>query len=59
VSRPKIVVQPTVVTVWVTNSNGSRVSVKLTRDGTWYQGPRGEWYTSMPSNEQLRVAYGF
>lgn len=59
VSTSRVVVEPTIVTVWVTNSNGSRVSVKLTRDGSWYRGPRGEWYTSMPTNEQLRVVYGF
>ena len=59
VSTPRVVVEPTVITVWVTNSNGSRITVKLTRDGSWYVGPRGEWYTSLPTNEQLRVAYGF
>jgi len=48
-----------VITVWVTNSNGSRTSVRLTRDGPWYVGPRGEYYTEMPTNEQLRVVYGF
>lgn len=47
------------VTVWITNSNGSRTSVKLTKHGPWYVGPRGEWYTTMPTNEQLRVVYGF
>ncbi len=47
------------ITVWVTNSNGSRTSVRLTRQGPWYTGPRGEYYTEMPTNEQLRVAYGF
>lgn len=50
---------PLTITVWVTNSNGSRVSVQLTQEGSWYKGPRGEYYTSMPTNEQLRVVYGF
>ena len=59
VGTPRIVVAPTIITVWVTNSNGSTISVKLTRDGSWYVGPRGEWYTSIPTNEQLRVVYGF
>lgn len=52
-------VEPTTITVWITNSNGSRTSVQLTRQGPWYVGPRGEYYTEMPTNEQLRVVYGF
>lgn len=47
------------VTVWITNSNGSQTSVRLTRQGPWYVGPRGEYYSEMPTNEQLRVVYGF
>lgn len=47
------------ITVWITNSNGSRTSVKLTREGPYYIGPRGELYTSLPTNEQLRIVYGF
>lgn len=58
-SRPAPNVQVASITVWVTNSNGSRTSVKLTKEGPWYVGPRGEYYTSMPTNEQLRLAYGF
>ena len=48
------------VSVWVTNSNGSQTEVKLTRnpDGT-FTGPKGERYTSMPTEEQLKKAYGF
>lgn len=64
--RPPVVVPkaPTVleegpITVWITNSNGSRTSVKLTRQGSWYRGPRGEYYQGMPTNEQLRIVYGF
>ena len=52
-------VHETVVTVWITNSNGSRTSVRLTREGSWYVGPRGEYYDTLPTNEQLRVLYGF
>jgi len=47
------------VTVWITNSNGSRTSVRLTKQGHWYIGPRGEYYSGRPTNEQLRVVYGF
>lgn len=47
------------ITVWITNSNGSRTSIRLVREGPWYIGPRGEYYAGLPSNEQLRRAYGF
>jgi hypothetical protein len=53
------VVEDGTVTVWITNSNGSTTSVRLTRQGPWYIGPRGEYYAQMPTNEQLRVVYGF
>jgi len=56
---PPPVVESYAVTVWITNSNGSRTSVQLTRQGPWYIGPRGEYYGDMPTNEQLRIAYGF
>lgn len=46
-------------TVWITNTNGSKVSVKLTRSGPNYVGPRGEIYTSLPTQDQLRPVYGF
>jgi hypothetical protein len=59
VIRTPAPVEESVVTVWITNSNGSRTSVRLTRDGPWYVGPRGEYYTEIPTNEQLRVVYGF
>jgi hypothetical protein len=47
-----------VVTVWITNSNGSQTAVKLRKDGPGYIGPRGERYPSMPSEEQLKQLYG-
>jgi hypothetical protein len=59
VKVPPVAVEEGTVTVWITNSNGSRTSVQLTRSGPWYIGPRGEYYTTMPTNEQLRVVYGF
>lgn len=63
VIREVVVTSPpvaeTTITVWITNSNGSKTSVQLTRQGPWYVGPRGEYYTEMPTNEQLRVVYGF
>ena len=59
VTKPEIVVEPTTVTVWITNSNGSQTSVNLRRSGPGFVGPRNEWYPSMPTNEQLRIVYGF
>lgn len=47
------------VTVWITNSNGSKIPVKLRRSGPNYIGPRGETYSSLPTEDQLRPIYGF
>jgi len=47
------------VTVWITNSNGSQVPVKLRRDGPGYIGPRGERYPTLPTEAQLKPVYGF
>ncbi len=48
-----------VVTVWITNSNGSQQAVRLRKDGPGYIGPRGERYPSMPTEGQLKPVYGF
>ncbi|MHC4558514.1 MAG: glycine zipper domain-containing protein [Planctomycetota bacterium] len=48
------------VTINITNSNGSISQVKLIRQGAVYIGPKGETYTSLPTEEQLKQAgYGF
>lgn len=59
VSKPPITVEPKTITVWITNSNGSQTSVRLRKSGPGFIGPRGEWYHNMPTNEQLRMVYGF
>ncbi|UCG57360.1 MAG: hypothetical protein JSU70_21135 [Phycisphaerales bacterium] len=59
VTPPLVTAEPTAITVWITNSNGSQTAVKLTRSGPGFTGPRGEWYPKMPTNEQLRIVYGF
>jgi hypothetical protein len=46
-------------TVNVANSNGSIVQVNLKRYGVGYIGPRGEYYQTLPTSEQLRPVYGF
>jgi len=48
-----------VVSVWITNSNGSQQEVKLRKSGPNFIGPRGEVYSTMPTEEQLRQVYGF
>ena len=48
------------VTINVNNSNGSITPVTLRRQGAVYIGPRGETYTTLPTQEQLKQAgYGF
>lgn len=47
------------VIVNVVNSNGSVTPVKLRRKGTGYVGPKGEYYETLPTSEQLKPAYGF
>ena len=48
-----------IVSVWITNSNGSKTEVKLRRSGPNYIGPKSETYTSMPTEDQLKSVYGF
>ena len=46
-----------VVTVNVTNSNGSITQVRLERQGVGYVGPKGEYYDHLPTLEELKPAY--
>ncbi len=51
--------QQFMTTVWINNSNGSKTPVQLRMtEGGQYIGPRGEYYSSMPTEEQLRKVYG-
>ncbi|MBU1002345.1 MAG: hypothetical protein KKE73_07450 [Proteobacteria bacterium] len=51
--------QPETVVVVIRNPNGSKTPVQLTRVGhNQWKGPRGEVYYQIPSEEQLRPAYG-
>ena len=47
------------VLVKVTNSNGSIVQVPLRKQGVGYVGTRGEYYPTLPTEDQLRPVYGF
>jgi hypothetical protein len=49
----------TTETVWITNSNGSRTPVNLTKQGTGYVGPKGEYYDRLPTSDELKPVYGF
>jgi uncharacterized protein YcfJ len=51
--------QTNTVTVNVTNSNGSVTPVKLIRSGNNFTGPRGEVYDHLPTEAELKSAYGF
>jgi hypothetical protein len=48
-----------VIVVEVTNSNGSKTPVQLTKQGDIYIGPKGEHYDQLPIEEQLWTVYGF
>ena len=48
-----------IVTVNITNSNGSITPVRLRKQGVGYVGPRGEYYGKLPTEEQLKPIYGF
>jgi hypothetical protein len=48
-------VENTKVTVWITNSNGSQTSVSLQKSGPGFVGPRGEYYTNMPTQQQAEM----
>lgn len=47
------------VIINVSNSNGSVTPVTIRRAGNQYIGPRGEYYNALPTEQQLKVAYGF
>jgi len=47
------------VLVKVTNSNGSIAQVPLRRQGVGYVGTAGEYYSTLPTENQLRPVYGF
>jgi hypothetical protein len=45
-------------TVWITNDNGSRTPVTLRPQGAGFVGPSNEYYSTMPTEDQLRALYG-
>ena len=47
------------VVINVQKSNGSYTPISLRRAGNQYIGPRGEYYSALPTEQQLKTAYGF
>ena len=45
--------------IQVHNSNGSITPVELTKEGNIYIGPKGEQYEKLPTEDDLKKAYGF
>ncbi|MCX8036950.1 MAG: glycine zipper domain-containing protein [Candidatus Sumerlaeia bacterium] len=52
-------IEANTIIINVHNSNGSLTPVRLVRQGNVWVGPRGETYTAMPTEDQLRPVYGF
>ena len=57
--RDAIRAEQNTAVVWITNSNRSRVPVRLKKNGPYYIGARGETYNQLPTEDQLRPVYGF
>ena len=60
---PPVPVQPgtisgNTVIINIPNVYGSYIPVTLIRQGNGFIGPRGEYYSSLPTSEQLRSIYG-
>ncbi|OHB51670.1 MAG: hypothetical protein A2Y12_02210 [Planctomycetes bacterium GWF2_42_9] len=50
--------KPSNFTVWIVNDNGSQTPITLTPSGSGFVGPSGEYYPTMPTEEQLKAQYG-
>ncbi len=46
------------LTLWITNDNGSKTPVTLTPSNGGFAGPSGEFYSTLPTEDQLQAAYG-
>jgi hypothetical protein len=55
---PSNTVKQTNLTLWITNDNGSKTPVSLTPSNGGFVGPSGEFYASLPTEGQLKAAYG-
>lgn len=46
------------ITIWVQNDNGSSTPVNLTSSNGSWVGPKGEYYRTLPTSDQLKPVYG-
>jgi hypothetical protein len=44
--------------VWIKNDNGSQTPVTLRQQGAGFVGPSNEYYSTLPTEEQLKAQYG-
>ncbi|MEN6384762.1 MAG: hypothetical protein ABFD79_06155 [Phycisphaerales bacterium] len=51
-------IEPQIVTILITNNNGSQTEIKLTPTADGFIGPKGEFYSAMPTQDQLKPLYG-
>ena len=55
----KSMLEKRTIIIWVTNDNGSKTEVKVIGSVIGgYTGPKGEYYASLPTEEQLKASYG-
>jgi hypothetical protein len=55
--KPKKIASDNTV-IWISSSDGSKTPITLQKAGSAYIGPAGEKYTSLPTEEQLKLLYG-
>jgi hypothetical protein len=55
--KPKKIASDSTV-IWISNSDGFKTPITLQKEGSNYIGPAGEKYTSLPTEEQLKLLYG-
>jgi hypothetical protein len=53
----EVITQDSII-VNLPNNDGTYTVVVLKRSGNGYVGPQGEFYTQLPSNDQLKIMYG-
>ncbi|MCX5705027.1 MAG: hypothetical protein NTZ92_03070 [Candidatus Omnitrophica bacterium] len=57
VNQPQVFDRETVI-INVPSRNGGSIAITLVRQSNGFVGPQGEFYSALPTAEQLRVRYG-
>jgi hypothetical protein len=57
-SQPTSQASSQTTVVWVKNDNGSQTPVTLRPQGAGFIGPQNEYYSTLPTEEQLKAQYG-